>query len=50
MNAEEFFIRDPLPEYINAAGRGEGAIGFLMAMPALAIECVLEGKSWPSCF
>jgi hypothetical protein len=41
-----------LPEYINAAGTGEGASGFLMAMamPALAIECVLEGKPWPGYF
>jgi hypothetical protein len=41
-----------LPEYINAAGAGAGAgaSGFLMAMPALAIECVLEDKPWPGCF
>ena len=40
-----------LCESINAAGAGEGASGFLMAMamPALAIECVLKGKSWPGC-
>jgi hypothetical protein len=31
---------------------GAGAKGFLMAMamPALAIESVLEGKPWPGCF
>ncbi len=41
-----------LPEYINAAGAGAGASGFLMAMamPAAAIECVLEGKPWSGCF
>lgn len=41
-----------LPEYINADGKGSGASGFLMAMamPAVAIECVLEGKPWPGYF
>jgi hypothetical protein len=41
-----------LPENLNAAGEGAGASGFLMAMamPTLAIECVLEGKPWPDYF
>ncbi len=41
-----------LPEYINAGGEGAGASGFLMAMamPAVAIECVLESKPWPGYF
>jgi hypothetical protein len=39
-----------LPEYINAAGQGSGASGFLMAMPTVALECVLEGRPWPGYF